>query len=483
VITASGEEVTRMVPPEQLSTNIRAIYVDEFNRAPKEARNGFMELLQTKGVNGRRFKNLEVVWTSINPSQDSAYDVEIMDPAQEDRFQAHVSLPYDVVDAHFIKKFGENVGVAAVNWWRNMPLEQKLLCSPRRLEEAVDAIIEDDDIKYYLSDKLPRATLFKAVQDRRVKDSIRLIIETMSEDELPGYFTAQRVIDHAAFFKGAQALFKTKVIPYLTESAVSELFNRALETNGLSDLLIRNGMFTPDMKPKIEKPKFGFKLQSLMRDINHGTRDATVMGSKQKSTIPYMDEIFGKFEQIYTFASLTHKLTPTMQLTSSDRLLTVMRAWKEISDELPDLQSKLIFVLSHARHQKQEATHLWSAINAINGFATYEFNQFLKKDIEREGALKFIGDIVGIGASLWALGLERRYKDSTANAYFQNKLFRVFCDAAVKIMRHSGMRQLLNEQLGVERVQALADFMFYGTPRHQRSVGAVDDILPFLARI
>ena len=44
--------------------------MDEFSRAHKKVRNAVMELIQFKSINGRKFKNLKIVWAAINPDDD-----------------------------------------------------------------------------------------------------------------------------------------------------------------------------------------------------------------------------------------------------------------------------------------------------------------------------------------------------------------------------------------------------------------------------
>lgn len=137
-----GKEVLDFVlPPLFADDSIEALFFDEINRAPKKVRNAVMELIQFKSINGRKFKNLKVVWAAINPIEDvdgAEYDVERLDPAFIDRFHAHITLPYDVDDEYFKDKFSQ-YGERACAWWRALPPNIKALVSPRRLEYAVEA--------------------------------------------------------------------------------------------------------------------------------------------------------------------------------------------------------------------------------------------------------------------------------------------------------------------------------------------------------
>ena len=102
--------------------DVEALVIDEFNRSHKKVRNAVMELIQFKSINGHRFENLRVVWAIINPAADSdfKYDVQPLDPAQRDRFQVHVEIPYRINREYFAEKFGASTAAAAAEWWEGL---------------------------------------------------------------------------------------------------------------------------------------------------------------------------------------------------------------------------------------------------------------------------------------------------------------------------------------------------------------------------
>jgi alkaline phosphatase D len=103
-----GEEVLKLIRPESIhNKTIKAFFVDELNRSHKKVRNALMELIQFKSINGLKFPNLDIVWAAVNPDEDDVlkFDVEKLDPAQEDRFQIQVQIPYEPSEAYFSKKF------------------------------------------------------------------------------------------------------------------------------------------------------------------------------------------------------------------------------------------------------------------------------------------------------------------------------------------------------------------------------------------
>ncbi len=133
---------------------VKAIFFDEFNRAPKKVRNAVMELMQFKSVNGLRFPELKAVWAAVNPDDDEndQYDVEPLDPAQQDRFHVQVDIPYTCSIGFFRKEFGPDMAKGAVQWWQELTDEVKRKVSPRRVEYALKMYNTGGD----LEDVLPK---------------------------------------------------------------------------------------------------------------------------------------------------------------------------------------------------------------------------------------------------------------------------------------------------------------------------------------
>jgi hypothetical protein len=134
-----GNMYLDLVRPKAFADDaVEAIFMDEFNRSHKKVRNALMELIQFKSINGRKFNNLKIVWAAVNPdSEDNVYDVEKIDPAQNDRFHIHIEVPYKPDLQYFKKKFGE-MGEVAVEWWEKLTEENKRLVSPRRLDYTLE---------------------------------------------------------------------------------------------------------------------------------------------------------------------------------------------------------------------------------------------------------------------------------------------------------------------------------------------------------
>lgn len=150
-----------LVRPELFAEDrVEAIFFDELNRAPKKVRNAVMELIQFRSINGNKFNNLRVIWAAINPDdEEETYDVEKLDPAQRDRFEIHITLPNSPSRPYFTKKYGKEQGIAACDWWRNIPVDIRKEVSPRRLDYALKVFNMGGDLK----DVLPRKSNVSAL--------------------------------------------------------------------------------------------------------------------------------------------------------------------------------------------------------------------------------------------------------------------------------------------------------------------------------
>lgn len=160
-----GSSYLELVRPREFQEDqVDALFFDEFNRAPKKVRNAVMELIQFKSINGKVFSNLRMVWAAINPDDDDTYDVEKLDPAQQDRFQIRVDVPYRPHKPYFIRQYGEPIANAAISWWNELPAEQRDTVSPRRLDYALDVISKSGDIRFVLPEASNVGKLISVLQ-------------------------------------------------------------------------------------------------------------------------------------------------------------------------------------------------------------------------------------------------------------------------------------------------------------------------------
>lgn len=148
----NGRWLDFVKPKVFANDDIQIIVVDEFNRAPKKVRNALMEAIQFKSINGVPMPNLKMIWAMVNPhDEEDTYDVDRLDPAQEDRFQIKVVLPNGPSLKYFKDTYGV-LGEIAHRWWGKIDekLRKKSVVSPRRLEYAIQAYQAGLDIDYVL---------------------------------------------------------------------------------------------------------------------------------------------------------------------------------------------------------------------------------------------------------------------------------------------------------------------------------------------
>ena len=98
-------------PKDFRDDEVEAIFFDELNRSHKKVRNAVMEIIQFKSINGKKFPNLKMIWGAVNPDDDDElkYDVETLGPAQSDRFQVQIEIPYKPYKQYFVEKYGRDI--------------------------------------------------------------------------------------------------------------------------------------------------------------------------------------------------------------------------------------------------------------------------------------------------------------------------------------------------------------------------------------
>jgi hypothetical protein len=156
---------------------VEAIFIDEYNRAPKKVRNAVMELIQFGSINGHEFKNLRMVWIAINPN-DGEYDTDGMDPAQEDRFHFHVEVPFKPSKTYLANKYGAHQSNAACLWWDSLPKEVQKKVSPRRLDYALQVFNAGGDLRgFVLPNKSGVTKLVNALKQEPIEFEFERLIE------------------------------------------------------------------------------------------------------------------------------------------------------------------------------------------------------------------------------------------------------------------------------------------------------------------
>ena len=181
----NGNTYLELVRPKHFAEDeVEAIFMDEYNRSPAKIRNATMELLQFKSINGKKFKNLRFIWAAINPEKEldddnsPEYDVETLDPAQKDRFEIHVDVPYKPDIAYFKSKYGDDIGKTAVGWWNDLSDKEKDTVSPRRLDYAINLFVKGGDMRDVLSKQVNVSKLISELKNGSYRDQMEDIFKT-----------------------------------------------------------------------------------------------------------------------------------------------------------------------------------------------------------------------------------------------------------------------------------------------------------------
>ena len=193
---SSGNDVLELIRPARFhNDDVEAIFFDEFNRAPAKVRNAVMELIQFKSINGRKFKNLKVIWAAVNPfDEDGTYDVEQIDPAQLDRFEIQISVPYKV-DNSYMKKAHGAIATPFIEWWNALNDELKNTISPRRLDKAAHIYKIGGELKDVLPVKSNVSSLLERIKKLSLNDewdTFKSMNETEKELFLSNVNNAQK---------------------------------------------------------------------------------------------------------------------------------------------------------------------------------------------------------------------------------------------------------------------------------------------------
>lgn len=241
VVDDNGNRYLDLVRPKALQNDeVEAIFFDEYNRSKPKVRNAVMELIQFKSINGKKFNNLKVIWAAINPDDENEdelkYDVETLDPAQKDRFHVIVNVPYSVDKSYLVNKYGDYVGSGATEWWNGLTKELKDLCSPRRLDYALNVYNNGGDMYDVLDKKLNVTKLISQIKSGSFKSALKTLFKNKNDDANDEFFSNVNNQDGALeYIKGNRDYVDYFIRFYPKEIRAKLLDDKAWETLLLSD--------------------------------------------------------------------------------------------------------------------------------------------------------------------------------------------------------------------------------------------------------
>lgn len=229
-----------MVRPRDLD-EAEIIFFDEINRAPSATQNAVFEIIQFGTINGEPLPKLKACWAAMNPDNGD-YDVEALDPALIDRFDAYQELKPSPSVAYMANKMPKPIAQALVAWWRDQNKEKRGIesyISPRRLEKIgilFDTIGTQAAVKQALPpggtyDSKKLILMLEAARDgKKIEDPSKLVSDratgSLEPDKLKRPVVLKRkkdVIKHIKDNPG-DTKFQEKILSLLETGVGAEKF-------------------------------------------------------------------------------------------------------------------------------------------------------------------------------------------------------------------------------------------------------------------
>lgn len=330
----NGRVVVEMVMPEHINPEeVEAIIIDEYNRSAKKVRNGTMELIQFRTVNGKSFPKLKCVWAAINPEEQNndnlIYDVEPLDPAQKDRFHIHVKLPYKPDKDFFTSKYGDSLAGAAIRWWEELPTEIKDQISPRRLDFTLQLFQDGADIADSLPDNCGVNILKKQLHRGAPADKLNQLM-TQDDTLIKTFFAISDNYDWCVSTILKERVFKEKFLHLIPKERLVALMQ---DKTGIKSFVFKS------IKTKQKESPFYESLKEIARAKTNKMSDEI----KELIKVHIIEEIPDSIKEIYTQNDVTEYEQKIMDLVSLPYDTTAKRAdiYKFLAANLPLRMSSL----------------------------------------------------------------------------------------------------------------------------------------------
>lgn len=246
----NGKSYIDLIRPKCFAEDeVEAIFLDEYNRANSKVQNSTMELIQFKSINGRKFNNLKFIWAAINPPKtndsDIEYSVEKLDPAQIDRFQIYVEIPYKLSVPYFIHKFGENVALIAANWWNELTESDKMGVSPRRLDYALDVYIAGGDIRDVVPKNINVNKLVNELSNGSYRSRLEKIFEDKNNEAAKAFLDDVNCLDNTLSYIVKNDEYLSFFLPHIPNESRAQL--AVVNKNVLTHMISNIASYGPEL--------------------------------------------------------------------------------------------------------------------------------------------------------------------------------------------------------------------------------------------
>jgi len=244
-----GQEVFKIIPPEYLTGDekIEALFFDEINRADEKTLNAIMELIQFKSINGRKFPHLKCIWAAENPhdDKDHEYSVKPLDPAQRDRFQIQLSVPYELNKQYFVKKYGSEYFDISKSWWD----KNKKIISPRKLDDMLQGHLKGFSLIDFSNKCATIRELQFSLNSINDMKQLKTVAESGDGEAIMRYFTLDKIRSYEKIIKKDRDLI-SKFYPHVDQETQKYIENK-LGFYMKTDLDL--SLFTKEQADYIEK--------------------------------------------------------------------------------------------------------------------------------------------------------------------------------------------------------------------------------------
>ncbi|QRE00205.1 hypothetical protein [Burkholderia phage BCSR5] len=154
-------------PKDFALDRVEFIFLDELNRADPKVLNAVLELVQFRSINGKKFKNLKMIWAAINPPASETggtiYQVQELDPALMSRFPVKMYLPFDISRSYMRGKYGAQIANAVCGWWKGLAEQVKDDFPPRSVDYALDYLKMGGDVDDCLPSSVSKSQFLQVV--------------------------------------------------------------------------------------------------------------------------------------------------------------------------------------------------------------------------------------------------------------------------------------------------------------------------------
>jgi len=331
-----------LVRPQTFAAGeVEALFFDEYNRSPKKVRNAVMELIQFKSINGMKFPNLRIVWAAINPDEDESetYDVERLDPAQADRYHVTVEVPYRPNADWFRTEYGKRIGDAAIQWWDDLPDEEKNRISPRRLQYALDVYRERGDVRDVLPYTSNVSKLTTALNTGPITEKIESLFASKDAAEARSFLQNENNYAAAMKFIPKSETLMSYFIPLLPKEKMAALMN---EDDKMSSYIINNTDKVPVFKSVCQEILGANTNARLVKKIRRTFTENQELGKAFASDAtdfvekPFFNSVKLIDKKPVWSETLTSLKAEQMKNSSTDSFISV---YEKIEKNIPEFQT------------------------------------------------------------------------------------------------------------------------------------------------